>query len=64
MYKQNVLYFYFNGSDDMGINWKEKERKLKEIWRRLVNKEMKENNWIWGYVQRLIQNRVVWRFLV
>lgn len=64
MYKQNVFNFYFNGSDDMDINWKEIERKLKEIWRRLVNKEMKENNWIWGYVQRLIQNRVVWRFLV
>ena len=40
-----------------------KRGRLKETWRRTVEKEMKENSWTWGHLERRAPNRSQWRTL-
>ena len=40
-----------------------KRGRPKERWRRTVEKEMKENSWTWGHLERRAPDRSQWRSL-
>ena len=43
---------------------KQKRGRPKETWRRTVEREMGEQGWTWGYLERLSADRPQWRTLV
>ena len=44
--------------------WPQKKGRPKETWRRTVEKEMKENSWTWGHLERQARDRSQWRTLM
>ncbi|XP_078355676.1 uncharacterized protein LOC144640384 [Oculina patagonica] len=41
-----------------------KRGRPKETWRRTVEREMRDNEWTWGHLERAAADRSQWRFLV
>ncbi|KAL9952791.1 hypothetical protein ACROYT_G040098 [Oculina patagonica] len=41
-----------------------KRGRPKEIWRRTVEREMRDNEWTWGHLERAAADRSQWRYLV
>ena len=45
-------------------NGRRKRGRPKETWGKTVEKEMKEQGWTWGYLERCAADRPRWRALV
>ena len=54
---------FAKGVTKMDTRWKKRER-LKETWRRTVEKEIWENILIWGTLQNITSDRSKWQALV
>ena len=52
----------------VGLRWtptgNRKRSRSTEIWRRSVEREMKEKEWTWGQVQHWSQDRLAWKSMV
>ncbi|KAL9960175.1 hypothetical protein ACROYT_G033591 [Oculina patagonica] len=52
----------------VAVRWspdgRRKRGRPKETWRRTVEREMRDNEWTWGHLERVAADRSQWRFLV
>ncbi|XP_048753924.1 uncharacterized protein LOC125665316 [Ostrea edulis] len=64
----HVCRMYPNSIPRVALKWsptgKRKRGRPRETWRRSVEKEMKDNNWSWGQVQKWAKDRPTWKSLV
>ena len=60
----NVTHSPTQRCPQMDPNSRRKRGRPKETWRRTAEKEMKEQGWTRGYVERCVADRPLWRALV